>query len=385
MPDTGTYYDLTDNETAMAWERTLMLNVVRRATLINPSYGLIGDGPEYMIQRRRKVFDSSEEGGNGTKARIILSRNYRQSPAIGNEPLRGSEEGITTETFDYVINQLRHAGQLNGVRLTKQRVPFNVWKEMMRQESVYWPQIIESALCMHLAGVTIDVSTQKEWYHKGNNLAHTLCNAPTAPDANHIFRPNGHADDSTVNTDTTAVIDVDLGSRLKTMAGNLDIPIRPCKTPWGDLYVFLCHPYSLNYLRRTSSQWWSAMTAALKGGAISDNPIWTGAKGIVDEVLYVECNYLPPGFVTSTPYRNVRRNVFCGAQSLVLGFAKESEDENSFSAEIDSWDYANNKGLANSIMIGGAAPRFPISEQGTTEDYGKIVVPTYAEELVTST
>lgn len=382
--DSGTYYDLTDAETKQAWEREVLYQVVKRATLLNPKYGLIGDKNSSMIHRRRKTFNSSEDGGGGTQATTTLIRNYRQTPAIGNEPLRGSEEGLGSSTFRYQINQLRHAGQLNGVRITKQRVPWNVWNEMMNQESLYWPAIIEAGLCMHLAGFTVNGATQSEWYHRGDLLAHTLCNAPRTPDTKHIFRPNGLADDAAVHADSTAVIDIDLGSRLKSMAQSMPVPMRPCSTPWGDLYVFLCHTYSLNYLRRTYSAWWQTMTAALKGGVTSDNPIFTGALGIFDEVLYVQAQYIPPGFVGNTIYRNCRRNVFCGAQAAVLGFAKENEDENTFTAEVDGWDYNNNKGLANAIMIGAASPYFTLDEQGTTEDYGKIVVPTYAEELVVS-
>jgi hypothetical protein len=386
MADAGTEYDFSDPEVAEAWERDLMLNTVRRTVLLNPEYKLIGDSPSFMIQRRLKVFDPYEDGGGkGTKAHITLSRNYRQTPKIGNEPVRGSEEGIETEVVDYVINLLRHAGRLNGVRLTQARVPWSVWKEMMREESVYWPQIMEAGMCLHLAGVPIDVSTANEWYLKGDNTAHTLCNTPTAPDADHIFRPNGHADDSTVNTDSTATLDVTTGTKMKQKAGMLPIPVRPCETPWGDNHVFLCHPWSLTYLRNTYSAWWQIMVANLQGGGGGDNPIFTGAKGLVDGVLYVECPYVPPGYVGTTAYRNTRRNIFCGAQSLVLGFAKESPDENSFIAETDDWDYKNNKGLCNGIFLGGIAPKFPIKEQnGVTHDYGKIVVTTYAEELYTS-
>ena len=281
MADGGTEYDLTDPETAEAWERNLMLNVVKRTTLLNPEYKLIGDTTANMVQRRLKVFDPYEDGGGkGTKAHITLSRNYRQTPKIGNETVRGSEEGIETEVVDYVINLLRHAGRLNGVRLTQARVPWPVWKEMMREESVYWPQIIESAMCLLLAGVPIDVSTANEWYLKGDNVAHTLCNAPTAPDADHIHRPNGHATDLLVNGDSTATLDVNLGSKMKQKAGMLPIPIRQCDTPWGDNHVFLCHPWSLAYLRNTYSAWWQIMVANLQGGAGGENPIFTGPSSL---------------------------------------------------------------------------------------------------------
>lgn len=384
--DSGTEYDLTDPEVAEAWERDLMLNVVKRTTLLNPEFRLIGNKKSNMIQRRLKTFDPYEDGGGkGTKAHITLTRNYRQTPKIGNETARGSEEGIDSDVCDYVINILRHAGRLNGVRLTQARVPWPVWEEMMREEAVYWPQIIEAGLCMHLSGVPIDVSTQNEWYHKGDNLAHTLCNAPHAPDADHIYRPNSLTTDAQVAADSTATLDVSTGSKMKQKAGMLPIPIRQCDTPWGDNHVFLCHPWALAYLRNTYSAWWQIMVANLQGGGGGENPIFTGAKGVIDGVVYVECPYVPVGYTGTTPARNCRRCVFCGAQSVILGFAKESADENSFIAETDKWDYAHNKGLCNAIFLGAIAPFFTITEQNNaTHDYGKIVVPVYAEETYTS-
>jgi hypothetical protein len=117
---------------------------------------------------------------------------------------------------------------------------------------------------------------------------------------------------------------------------------------------------------------------------IEGNPVITGALGIIDGVLYATSNYIPPGFTGSTIYRNVRRNVFCGAQAAVMGFGKDYEDQNTFTTETERWDFANNKGICNAILVGASSPYFTISEQGTTEDFGKIVVPSYAEELVTS-
>jgi Protein of unknown function (DUF4043) len=378
--DAGFTVDLTDAYNINRWEKEVLHQVVQRATLINDYYGLIGDKPQYMIQRRKKVFSDPE---GGTKARVTLIRNFRRRPGRGAETERGQEEGLSPATFDWEINQLRHSAALNNQRVSQNRVPWNIWDEMMYQMSVYWPTIYESGLFMHLCGITADLRTEREWYHDGTDLAFTLNNTPVAPDAKHVYR-FGHADDSEVNGDPGAVVDIDTGSKLVAMAQSMPIPIRPATTPWGDLYVFFLHTYSAVYLRSTASAWWNAMTACLKGGAIEGNPVFTGALGILDGVLYAQANYIPPGFVGSTPYRNVRRNVFCGAQSAVMGFGKDYEDQNTFTTETDKWDYANNRGICNACMVGAASPYFSLPEQGTTEDFGKIVVPSYAEELVVS-
>lgn len=378
--DSGTAFDMTDPETINRWERELLHQVTRRATILNPTYGLIGDDAGNLVQRRKRVFSDQDAG---TKARVTLVRNFRRRPGRGGEPERGQEEGLGTATFDWEINQLRHSAALGNQRVSQQRVPWNIWQEMMYQESIYWPAIYEAGIMMHLAGFTVDGRTMSEWYHDGTDQAFTLNNTPVLPDSKHVYRFD-HATDTDVSTDTAAVVDVDTGTLLVSIAQSLPIPIRPASTPWGDLYVFFLHTYSVRHLRRTGGTWWSTMRASIQGGAIDGNPIFTGALGVIDGVLYVHSNFVPPGFTGSTIYRNVRRNVFCGAQSAVMGFGKDYEDQNSFTVENDKWDYANNKGVCNACMVGAASPYFTLPEQGTTEDFGKIVVPSYARELVTS-
>lgn len=377
--DQGTYFDLSDPEVRQDWEKQVMVQVTKRCTLLNPKYGLIGNEDTNMIQRRTEAF---KEGGS--RATITLIRQLRQKPAYGNQTLRDQEEGIPTATFQWDINQLRHAVKIAGVRITQQRVTWDVWQRSLTLMGEYWPKVLEAGMCMHLAGFTVDGSTQSEWYHDGTHLGMTLNNVPRAADTKHIYRPNGAADDLAVSTDPSARIDLNTATILKTIAKNLPIPIRPCMTPWGEVYVFLVHSYAIRHLKE-NSRWLAMMRDTLKGGAIDGNPLFTGALGLYDEVLWVEANYLPPGFVSSTIYRDVRRNVFCGAQALALGFGKMFKDESTFVNEQESWDYANNKGVAASTLMGAKSPYFSVEEQGTTEDFGKIVVPSYAQELVTST
>jgi len=297
--------------------------------------------------------------------------------------LRDQEEGVESQTFKWTINQLRKAVKVTGFRVTKQRVTWDVWQQSINKLSNYWPRVLEAGMCMQLAGFTPDGHTQNEWYHNATRLGLTLCNAPVAPDALHIYFPNGLTDDSQVNADSSARVDTNTCTTLKTIAQNLPIPIRPAKTPWGEHYLFLVHGYSVRHLKE-NSRWLSMMRDTLKGGAIDGNPLWTGALGVFDDVVWIQADYLSPGFVTSTIYRNVRRNVFCGAQALALGFGKETKDESTFINETESWDYGNNKGVGAVTLLGAACPRYTVTEQGDTEDYGKIVVPSYAQELVTS-
>ena len=384
MSTQPTYFDLTDPETKQNWEREVHVEVAKRTALLNPDSGLIGDDPTFLCQRKKEVF-----ADGGTQATITLVRQLRKKPTYGNQTLRDREEGIATATFKYQINQIRHAVAMNG-RITKQRVTWDVWKQSITLMGEYWPRVMETAAMLHLAGVTTDVSTQAEQFMDATNLGCTFSNAPRAPDAAHIYRVNddaGTLHDEDVANDASAVFDTNTTTRLVTLAKMLPIPIRPCMVQGQELYIFFVHPYQVRHLKE-NSRWLAKMRDTIKGGAIEGNPLFTGALGIDDGVLYVENPYLPPGQNSSTGARvaDTRRGVFCGAQALTLGLGKEFDSQSTFQNDMESWDYANNKGVAATILAGFASPGYPVEEQNATAvtDFSKIVVTSYAKELYTS-
>jgi N4-gp56 family major capsid protein len=379
------YFDLNDPETVQKWERELLVQIAMRTPLFSKRYGFIGDDETALCQKRKRVWDSEEGGGSGTQATVTLYRELRGEPTFGNTPLRDREETSDTATFKWQINQVRHAVALRG-RVTQKRVTWNIWKESKNRLGAYWAKVSEAASMLHLAGVPYDVRTQAEWYHNGLSLGHTFSNVPTVPDAKHIYRIGNTTDTDDTNTgaDPAAIIDLDTISTLKAIAKNLPIPMRPAVINGRELYVLFAHSYSLRHMK-SNSQWMEVMRAAMQGGQVEGHPWWTGALGIWDDTLIVENNYVPPGLsATNTRVANARRNIFCGAQALVFGISKEFDNQNMFQNDEESWDYGNNKGIAATSFLGLACPRFAVVEQGTTEDYSRIVTVSYAQELVTS-
>lgn len=379
------YFDLTDPETVQKWERELLVQIAMRTPLFSKRYGFIGDGPTALCQKKKKVWESEDGGGGGTQATVTLKRELRGKPTFGNTPLRDREETFDTATFKWQINQVRHAAKVTG-RVTQKRVTWNIWQESKDSLGTWFAKITEAAAMMHLGGITVNLATQQEWYHDGSDLGSTLSNVPRVPDTKHILRINNNTDtdDTGVGNDPAAIIDLDVISTLKAMAKNMPIPIRPAMINGRELYVLFAHSYSLRHMK-SNSAWVEMMRAAMQGGKVEDHPWWTGALGIYDDVLLVENNYVAPGIsATSTRVANARRNIFCGAQALVFGVSKEFDNDSLFKNDEESWDYGNNRGIAATSFLGLACPYFSVKEQGTTEDYARIVVTSYAQELVTS-
>lgn len=372
------FYNMGDAEVVLQWERRVLANVAKRTALMNKKLGFIGEDDTSLVQRRKEVYRRG-----GTRATFILKRQMRQKPTFGQQTLRNREEGITTSTYTLDINQIRHAAAVSGIRVTQQRVPFDVWEETISSLGEYFPQVMEAGAFAHLCGVPYDVSTTNEWYHDGTDLGITFSNAPRAPDTNHIYRVGGHASDDLVGGDPTALIDIHIGSRLKAIAKSLPVPIRPALIHGKELYVLFVHPYQVAHLK-DNSRWLARMEKTIQGGVV-DGPLVDGALGIDDGVLWVESSYVFPGVDGSNArVANCRRAVFCGAQALAIGLAKQYDDESTFTSDEENWDYRNNKGVSATILAGFGSPYFALAAEGTTEDFAKIVVPAYAQELVTS-
>lgn len=381
MPAAPTYYSLSDNETRQGWERELHYEVISRVGFLNPEYGLIGDKPSSVCQRKKEQFKRG-----GTRTRITLLRQLRGLPTTGNTTMREKEEGLDTETFDFDINKSRHAVLTDG-EIVDQRVTWDTLEEAKVKMGEWWAIVLEAGIMCHLTGFTINAGRTYEWWLRGDHLGMTGHNVPTAPDALHLIRPNALTTDEAVGLDPTATLDVRQIDRCIALAKTLPLPIRPMMYKGNSpMYAMLLHTYHVNHLRDNFSDWFVIMQNALKGGAFDDNPLFTGALGYYNGTLFIESRYLPPGIhsTAGTAVGNTRRAVFVGAQAMVLGLGKRYASENQFKTVGENFDYADKYGVETHLIYGLAAPKYTLSEDGASHDFAKIVVTAYAEDLVST-
>jgi len=376
----------TDARAKLQYEKELFVGVSRAAGLLNPALGLVGDGPQNAIQRKTKLF---EQGG--TRARVYLQRPFRGRLRYGNAPEHGNEEGQRTVPYDFEINEVRKSAGVQGWRIQRQRVPYEVWGESRFLLSQFFGSIFNAAYQMHLCGITTDVSTTTEWWFHGEDLGNTLCNAPRASDVYHTFRPGGYTTDEAVGADPTAYFDVPFINALRARAGNMANPIRPFNWRGKDVWGLTLHPDQVAYLRTYNTEWLELAKRTMTGDTEGSGPIADGFLGIYNRVLLIEDGYAPPGVNSSTGARVVdasgntlcRRNSFFGAQALTVGYAKMISEDNQFVFDEQSWDYDHNKGVCATTFMGIAAPGFILDEVDTTlvQDHGKITCTFYAAPL----
>jgi N4-gp56 family major capsid protein len=155
--------------------------------------------------------------------------------------------------------------------------------------------------------------------------------------------------------------------------------IRPAKIDGFDrpLYVCFIHPYQVTQLRTVApsgTNWSNLQLQAMSGGKVNDNPLITGALGVYNDVLLIESTRVPLGVNSSTnaSISTVRRAIFCGAQSAVMGWGRLGGTPRRFRWVEKQFDYDREYGVAAGFLGGIKLTQF------NSKPFSTIVLSSYA-------
>lgn len=348
-----TNYGVNANEAVKLWSRRLAREALK-ATYIQK---FIGEGDDSVIQMRNDT-----KKGPGDRVRVTLRMQLTGDGIQGDGTLEGNEEALTTYTDDFLINQVRHAVRSSG-KMSEQRIPFSVREEAMSGLRDWWADRWDTWFFNQICGYTPETKT----IFTGNN-------AVTAPSAGRKVFTTGSADE-TVQADSTKVMTLTMIDKAVEAAKVASPLIRPININGGKHYVAFLHPYQVTDLRTTTStgQWLDIHKAAMSGGKVGENPVFTGALGMYNNVILHEANRVTYGVHSSTgaAQTSVRRAVLCGAQAGVMGFGQgHSFKEYDWYEEL--FDYGNQLGV-KAGCIGGLKKSIYNSV-----DFGTITMSSYA-------
>lgn len=348
-----TNYGVNANEAVKLWSRRLAREALK-ATYIQK---FIGEGDDSVIQLRNDTKKSP-----GDRIRVTLRMQLTGDGVLGDSNLEGNEEPLTTYTDDFVINQLRHAVRSAG-KMSQQRIPFSVREEAMSGLRDWWSDRMDTWFFNQICGYTAQSDTR-----------YTGLNAVTAPSAGRKIFATG-TDDQTVNASSSSVMTLSMIDKAVEAAKVATPLIRPININGGKHYVMFLHPYQVTDLRTSTStgQWLDIQKAAMSGGKVGENPIFTGALGMYNGVILHESTRVTQGVHSSTgaAQTSTRRAVLCGAQSAVMGFG-QGHSFKEFDWYEELFDYGNQLGV-KAGCIGGLKKSIYNSV-----DFGTITVSTYA-------
>ena len=359
-----------DAITVKLWQKTLSVEVLKDCYAMK--FATTDDTGIIQIKDETKK-------SAGDKVTFGLRIQLQGQGVIGDGTLEGNEESLTVYTDAVVINQLRHAVRSGG-KVTEQRVPFSVREEAKNGLKDWWTDRLDYSFFNQIAGNT----AESHYVANNSNLNYTGLQAPISVDAAHRIDVNaGTADESlgSSNTFSLTVLDKAL-ERARTYSptgangAQVGVPLRPVKVKGKSYYVCFLHDYQVTDMRTstTSGQWLDIQKAAMTGGEIDDNPIFTGALGVYNNIVLHRDFRVPTGVNSSTPstaVTTVRRAVLCGASAVAMAFGRDNS-ETKFSWTEELFDYKNQFGVKAGSIFGMKKAVF------NSYDYADVVISSYA-------
>lgn len=332
------------------WSRKL----AREALKATQAFKFMGTTSNHLIQ----VLDDAKKG-TGDRVRVPLRMQLTGRGVGETEELDGNEEALTTYQDDVVINDLAHAVRVKTT-IDAQRVPFDVREEARTGLSDWYADRIDTWVFNQLCGN----SGQSDLLYTGNQLAPAPSSA--AGNTRIVYADGASTSESSLSASQTFTLSMlDTAVNIAKTATPL---IRPVKVGSDEYYCAFLHPNQVRSLRTNTQtgQWLDIQKAAMAGGEVEDNPIFTGALGVYNGVVLHESLRIPlaPGLA------NVRRAVLCGAQSAVLAYGKGYGEEPKYEEEI--FDYGRQFGVSVQTIAGVKKLQF------NGVDFGTIVISTWA-------
>lgn len=362
----GLAYNVTDPEVVTKWEQALEREIRPYDPLLDPASGLAGKGMNSLVQHR----DALTNGG-GTiriKIRYQLEGRGRQ----GDEVLKGNEEGYKTNTQDISVDTIRHAFNISSP-IQQQWISEDAMAEGRDGLADWAARRLSLSLHAHAAGISSITD---------NAFAlHNTINAINTTGTSYILRPNDRASDDvlTANDD----FDIDQLNRLAQRVTMVRPKIRPAQTPWGPKYCMFISPEQRASLKKSDSQWYSAMESSLQGGKSSG--IFTRALGQFDDFLLFVSDFVPPGINSSGDIvANTRRAWVGGAGALTLAYGRGWKVAPGFTLNRWQWvreseDYNHQNAIAVASILGASRLRFTKPGESHARENGVLVLATYAD------
>lgn len=302
----------------------------------------LGTNSNSLIQIKGETQKSA-----GDQITIGLRLQLTGTGVQGDNTLEGQEEALTTYSDKLIIDQLRHAVRSSG-KMSEQRIPFEVRQEAKDGLADWWKDRMDTWFFNQIGGNTAQTD------NRYNGLQATI-----APDTNHYAVASGsfggsETSLSATTTMTLGYVDID---RCVAQAKTLTPMIRPLKINGEDHYAMFLHPYQVFQLRKQGSsagQFIDIQKAAMQGGDIKTNPIFTGAMGIYNNVVLYEAVRIPntvTANASAVDQSGFRRAVLAGAQAAVIGYGQGGGDmPMEWNEEL--FDYGNQLGVEVGMIAG---------------------------------
>lgn len=347
----GTSFPVNHPLAVKLWSKKLFYETLKTTWM----YKFMGRSSNSLIQI---LDDTSKDAGDKITFGLRMLLNGRG--VTGDATQEGNEEALVFFNDSIIIDQLRHAVRTSG-KMSEQRVPYSLREESRSGLQDWWADRIDTWCFNQLAGNTGEA-----------DVAYTGMQAALAPDASHLIAGNMQDGENSLSATTTWSLKLKDIDRLVNKAKLLNPQIRPIRVDGGDYWVLFIHPNDTFQLRNDTgtNQWADIQKAAMQGGQITKNPLFTGALGMWNNVILHESTRVPRVPTNA----NFSRCIFAGAQAAAMAFGKNS-GPNKMSWVEEKFDYQNQFGVSAGMIAGVKKCRFD------GKDFATITLATYAPNV----
>lgn len=314
-----TRYEQSNPLAQQAWDELLFREMQYESFFLPKFAGEGSSGLNSIVHVKTNL-----QGRKGTKVTFGKMRRLRGAGVTGRTKLEDNEEALRDDSFYVELERYRHAVRDQG-DLDRRRPIYDMDAESREAIKIWGSEKLDKLCFDALSDVTVKAPTRVFYY------------AGTTPTIGTSFSTAKAA-----LTTSSKLDDFELIQRAtawcKTGGNRSQDPIRPIKIGGKSYYVLLVHPDVAADLKG-SDKWQQAQRDAMERG--KDNPIFTGALGMVDNVVFHEHELVPIGLdagaSNNVPYAHC---FFLGAQALAWAWGERP------SVVAKKFDYDEENGYA---------------------------------------
>jgi N4-gp56 family major capsid protein len=315
--------------------------------------GFMGKRSDSLIQWKDGL--SKKAGSDET---IGLRMQLETAPKSSVDTVESNEESLTIHNMNFTIDETVDAVRFKNI-IDRQHVNFDMRDEAKAALADQLSNALDKSFFVQGAGFTPE--THPTFY------GHNSVVAPSAE--HHLFTDPLVSTDEGLSDDT---FDLDILDIAVERAKLLSPSIRPANIPGlGEMYVWFIHPSVTTQLRKSTTRWSALSDSMIQGGFINKNPLFTGSLGIWNGTLIVENSRVTDGVLSTdaaVSVPGVKRTLFCGAQSAVMGWGRLGGNPNRFRWVEKHFDYDREYGIMGGCLNGIKKCRYD------NKDFATIVI-----------
>lgn len=290
------------------------------------------EGPEGSSMPIIRKDDLEKAPGDTVKTDIVL-------PLTGTGQtgdtvlLEGNEEQLRFRQSSFTVNSLQNA--VRWSKLAKILINHDMRTVALNQLAKWLSGALDDRIFSELTGAT---------------------GFTTVPTKNLWAAGTATSRDTVADTDAGGRLTLDEVSRIKAYA-QTELKIEPLRVENGNEYFgMVLHPYQAMSLKINDPKWAQAQREAREAG--TNNPLFTGAVGMWDGVIFYTSNRVPRSNNAAATPVPVANSIFFGAQALSRGYAYRpdwTEEQFSYGQEI---------GIATFVVFGQKINVFDLTAGG---------------------